>query len=273
MRHLLVILICLLAMPVQGAIYPPNTPMAYVREYPTGTLPAGVFVPVRVQLVNNSSDTIGGLYFSDQYPTWITVAPGTVTVNDEPVEFAYENGDVLMPGRRSFRWILDDPSGPGGRGVLAPGDRVVISYSIRAGGEGAFTTNGDGWFGLRNSSDDTPVHGWDGHSPLLTFGNSTDVAPVGPGNLLAAPYPNPFNPSTTLRFETTAEQSFLRLAIVDTAGRQLRVLAQGRFESGTHSVVWDGRDDAGSPLPSGVYLARLTSGNGLEGSRKLMLVK
>ena len=145
--------------------------------------------------------------------------------------------------------------------------------SIRAGGEGAFTTNGDGWFGLRNSSDDTPVHGWDGHSPLLTFGNSTDVAPVGPGNLLAAPYPNPFNPSTTLRFETTAEQSFLRLAIVDTAGRQLRVLAQGRFESGTHSVVWDGRDDAGSPLPSGVYLARLTSGNGLEGSRKLMLVK
>jgi hypothetical protein len=273
MRHLLVLLICLLAMPVRGAVYPPGTPLAYARDLPGGTNPVGVFVPIRVQFINNSSDTVEGLYFSDQYPTWITVDPGTITINGELAEFSHESGDVLMPGRRSFRWILDDPQLPNGRAVLAPGDHVIIDYSIRASQVGTFTTNGDGWFALRSGGEELPVNGWDGHSAPLAFDGSTDAAPAGPGNLLAAPYPNPFNPSTTLRFETTAEQRFLRLAIVDTAGRQLRLLVDGRFEPGMHSVIWDGRDAAGNPLPSGLYLARLTSGQGLEGSQKLMLVK
>jgi len=273
MRQLLVVLIFLLATPVYGAVYPMGTPIAYVRSFPTEAIPTNVFVPVRVQFINDTSATVGGLYFSDQYPSWVSVDPGTATLNGQPVEFSHESGDVLMPGRRSFRWIIEDPEGSGGRGVLAPGDLLVIDYWIRGAISGSFTTIGDGWFGLLNGSESTPINGWDGHSPLLTFGNSTDAVPTGPGNHLAAAYPNPFNPSTTLSFESAADQGRLRLVIVGTTGRELRVLASGIFAAGSHSVVWDGRDDAGNPLPSGLYLARLTSGHGLEGSQKLMLLK
>ncbi len=89
---------------------------------------------------------------------------------------------------------------------------------------------------------------------------------------LARAYPNPFNPSTTLRFTLDREQA-IRLVVTDTAGRSLRHLVDGRQGPGERSVTWDGRDDAGRPLPSGVYLAHLAGEAGLNESRKLVLLK
>jgi len=65
----------------------------------------------------------------------------------------------------------------------------------------------------------------------------------------------------------------LRLLVVDAGGRVLRELAAGTFPAGHHTVEWDGRDDAGRRLPSGLYLARLIGDQGLVGAQKLMLLK
>ncbi len=84
-------------------------------------------------------------------------------------------------------------------------------------------------------------------------------------------YPNPFNPSTTIRF-TVTETAPLLLNVVDLQGRILRSLANGVYTPQQVQMNWDGRDDQGQSLPAGVYLLRLSSGS-QQLSRKMMLLK
>ena len=73
---------------------------------------------------------------------------------------------------------------------------------------------------------------------------------------LAHAAPNPFNPSTTLRFAVPRDGA-VRLAAYDVTGRHVRTLVDRRVEVGEHSVVWDGFDVAGRAAASGVYVVRL----------------
>lgn len=68
--------------------------------------------------------------------------------------------------------------------------------------------------------------------------------------------PNPFNPRTTLRFELPSAGP-VRLDVYDVAGRLVRSLVDETRAAGSHEVDWDGRDEAGNEVGSGVYLARL----------------
>lgn len=83
--------------------------------------------------------------------------------------------------------------------------------------------------------------------------------------------PNPFNPSTTLRFEVPAAGP-VRAEICDLRGRVVRTLADRVMAAGPAQVGWDGRDDRGAALPSGIYLARVTAGD-VTGATKLVLAK
>jgi hypothetical protein len=88
---------------------------------------------------------------------------------------------------------------------------------------------------------------------------------------LHANYPNPFNASTTITYELPAK-THLDLQIFNVAGQAVRQLFQGEAGSGTHTLIWDGRDDAGESLPSGVYWYRLTAPSGSE-TKKLLLLR
>ena len=69
-------------------------------------------------------------------------------------------------------------------------------------------------------------------------------------------YPNPFNPTTTLRYKLE-QPGHVRLSIFDIAGREvMRVMDQYQV-GGIYSVAWNGKDEAGQPLASGVYFANL----------------
>jgi uncharacterized delta-60 repeat protein len=76
---------------------------------------------------------------------------------------------------------------------------------------------------------------------------------------LAHNYPNPFNPSTTIRFRVAAPGN-VRIEVLDASGRTVRILADERMEAGARSVSWDGADDGGRPVPSGIYVCRMTAG-------------
>ncbi|MEW6754937.1 MAG: FG-GAP-like repeat-containing protein [Candidatus Latescibacterota bacterium] len=95
--------------------------------------------------------------------------------------------------------------------------------------------------------------GWDGTPPAAATAH-----PSAP-RLLPA-YPNPFNPHTTLSVEVPGAAATVDLRIYDTLGRPVRSLLLGSLPSGTHAVVWDGRDDAGATVACGVYLCRLQAG-------------
>lgn len=84
-------------------------------------------------------------------------------------------------------------------------------------------------------------------------------------------FPNPFNPSTTIRFALTATTQ-VELALYNLAGQRVAKLVSGQREAGSYSVQWDGRDDQGHELASGVYLYRLQAGLQVE-IRNLLLLR
>jgi hypothetical protein len=83
--------------------------------------------------------------------------------------------------------------------------------------------------------------------------------------------PNPFNPYTRIDFELDQARP-VRLAVYDLAGRLVRRLVDRSLESGRHNTVWDGRDDRGLRVASGIYFYRLESGDLLQ-TRKMVLLK
>ena len=86
--------------------------------------------------------------------------------------------------------------------------------------------------------------------------------------------PNPFNPQTTIRYDlpTQGGATRVRLMIVDATGRRVRTLVDETQSGGTRSVVWNGRDDSGSTVSSGVYFYVLDAGKERL-TRKLVLLK
>lgn len=83
--------------------------------------------------------------------------------------------------------------------------------------------------------------------------------------------PNPFNPATTIRYAVDAGVQ-AELVIHDVAGRRVKTLVSGFVEAGTHEVRWDGRDEDGRRVASGVYLYRLVAGRVVE-TRRMVLLK
>jgi hypothetical protein len=84
--------------------------------------------------------------------------------------------------------------------------------------------------------------------------------------------PNPFNPETTIRYDLPAGATRVRLLIADANGRRVRTLIDETQSGGTRSVVWNGRDDGGNPVSSGVYFYVLDAGK-QRLTKKLVLLK
>ncbi len=132
--------------------------------------------------------------------------------------------------------------------VAAEGYYCIVVYRVGQGG-------GPLQYRLRGSNSVTAVE--NGGVPQVTQ--------------LAGAYPNPFNPQTTVAFDLS-RADHARVMIYDVQGRVVRRLVDESLPAGRHETVWQGRDDNGRSVSSGVYFARLeaTSGHGMT---KLVLVK
>lgn len=84
-------------------------------------------------------------------------------------------------------------------------------------------------------------------------------------------YPNPFNPSTEIRF-TVRERKHVTLRIYDVSGRLVRTLVDRVKDTGIHSVNWNGRNELGAAVASGVYFYRLDMGQ-FKRTRKMVLLR
>jgi hypothetical protein len=84
-------------------------------------------------------------------------------------------------------------------------------------------------------------------------------------------YPNPFNPSTVIAFDI-ATAGRVRIEVFDVLGRRVATIADRSFETGRHRIVWNGDDDAGRAVASGVYLCRLEAGMNRD-TKKIVLAR
>lgn len=100
----------------------------------------------------------------------------------------------------------------------------------------------------------------------IDAGTPTEEEPEAPAGFVLAPnYPNPFNPSTTIRFALPTA-SPVELAVYDALGREVYRLTEDRLAAGAHEVVFEAKH-----LPSGVYVYRLTAGTLTETRRMVLL--
>lgn len=88
---------------------------------------------------------------------------------------------------------------------------------------------------------------------------------------LTSVHPNPFNPQTTVEYMLAADDP-VRIVIYDARGSMVRSLVDQRMPAGGHRVMWNGIDQAGRPVSSGIYFVKMVAGSHVE-SRKLVLLK
>lgn len=96
-------------------------------------------------------------------------------------------------------------------------------------------------------------------SELTSLDENPAAANLPGGFDLCQNYPNPFNPSTTLSYEVGVS-SHVNLTVYNVLGQPVRTLVNETRPAGAHQVAWDGRDDSGNSLGSGVYFYTLRAG-------------
>jgi hypothetical protein len=109
---------------------------------------------------------------------------------------------------------------------------------------------------------------------LFAFSVTPAVASDAPADAefrLEQNFPNPFNPTTRIPFELT-QGGRVTLAVYDVAGRRVRSVLDRALPAGLHEAEWDGRDQNGRAVASGVYFYRMQSGAGSE-TRRMVLLK
>jgi hypothetical protein len=199
------------------------------------------------------------------------VNPGGYTA----LRFAFHPGDIGLPVGPSFSVSVN--SGPE---VNLLGDRVdvdrkewqlveipVEEFGLRRFIESIeFSGNLGGTFYL----DDIRLVAARSPRPGTAVVESQD-ATVPEFLSLSQNYPNPFNPATSIRFDLSLPE-VIDLLVYNLNGQKVATLANGHREAGAYTIRWDGRDDHGRELASGVYLYRLQVADRVA-TRKLMLLR
>ena len=205
-----------------------------------------------------------GLYFSEQLRstdngrTWIKINT-PVRNNDGPVHFAINNPGYI------FSWAN------GGNEILAISfDNGVTWRTIDNGieydaGISSFVFSPDGsiYIGTRNSGV---------YRNAVDFSSAVKASSAKPDYYnLFQNYPNPFNAQTVIKY-SLPNRTLVSLLIYDINGKFVRTLINEIENNGTHQVVWDGFDDNGKQIGSGVYLLQMQAGD-YSSFRKLTIIK
>ena len=201
---------------------------------------------------------------------WGAVQAVHVDVEYDPAGLALEGftaGDlfveplVLGPFDRAERHVVDVQLASL-TGSVSPGEAEVGVLRFRV-LDGARAS-------VRVVSFETAGADWRIES-AVSYANAVGVTGTPRVTRLVGNVPNPFNPATEVRYEL-ASRGAVSVSVYDVSGREVRRLVEGTEEAGPHSVVWDGRSDAGASVSSGVYFVRFHAGTHVE-SKRITLVR
>ena len=196
------------------------------------------------------------------------IAAGTIVTALDPDGVVCGEFTVVRPGELGMMAVYrDDPATDADEGA-APGDPLTIVFSPTV--EDAGDSNVDGgeivFEGLT----------WMAYGDVVEF---DEVARISPTAVTAAPmrtelhqnYPNPFNPVTTIAYDLRAPAQ-VELTVYSVRGERIRRLVGRQQGAGRYTVTWQGVNDAGQPVASGVYFYKLVAGDYVN-TRKMILLK
>lgn len=251
----------------------------------------GLYTPADMALWNyvadvNSSGSVGALdaawilYYVTHSNTWPTDASAKAVAVMGSVEFgkfASENGVISLPIN-----ILNTS------GVTSVSSEIELNGNVEF--DGVDSKLPEGWIVFKNYSNgklriamagaDALTSGnlavlkfklKDKESSINVLGNAklndnvnaelnaVKVKEIPTSFALSQNYPNPFNPTTTIKYQV-AENAKVSLTIYDMLGQKVKTLIDNEQEAGYYTVRWDGTNESGSKVTSGIYIYRLTAG-------------
>ncbi|MDO9577372.1 MAG: FlgD immunoglobulin-like domain containing protein, partial [Candidatus Cloacimonadales bacterium] len=110
---------------------------------------------------------------------------------------------------------------------------------------------------------------WSANAPISHVGTDDILVPL--VTSLDGNYPNPFNPTTMIKFGLHEDQK-VSINVYNIKGEKVRTLVNGELEAGYHSILWNGRDDSGKTTASGVYFYKMKAGKFVS-TKKMILMK
>ncbi len=189
----------------------------------------------RIKLEDADGDTIYSVTLTLQTPTWY-MNGFRITYFHQGV--AYTNGGGVDPGRRYYRYVYP----------LSVDDQGNVTWP------GQFTFALVEWKpGATLDYEDPP-----NLFQPVSIGDEPDVA-VRKFDLFQN-YPNPFNPSTTIRYQV-ARAAKVELQIYNVRGQLVKTLVNAKQNAGRYTLVWNGTNDAGVPVSSGIYFLTMKAGD------------
>jgi uncharacterized membrane protein len=174
---------------------------------------------------------------------------------------AYDPGNsagfifTLEDGMMDIMDVLTDA------GVEVPADRRIASLT-------GISADGKHICGIATQT----VFPWGNEGFIIHLDDVANVPEAALAFDLEPSFPNPFNPSTTIPV-VMGREGMAQLEIFDTAGRRVRTLHSGVLSAGRHEFVWNGRDEQGMRVSSGVYYSRMSDDSGASLNRSMVLVK
>lgn len=169
-----------------------------------------------------------------------------------------ENGVVSMALANGWAQLFDVSSPADPRSIGHTGGNYFVDKSHNVSSENGYIILSQGG-GISIYPGECVVSAAGGNGTL----------PEAVGHLVV--WPNPFNPEATIRYDV-ARRARVSLRIYDVSGRLVRTLVDGRRDAGRYDATWDGTDDRGHRVASGVYFCRLTAGTSAW-ARKLVMLK
>jgi hypothetical protein len=167
----------------------------------------------------------------------------------------------------------------------------LACYSIYRGMSAGFVPGPGNWIASpRDTTSFDDQWRWDNRfyykvSAVDIHGNESGYAILGPDNVtgtgtpgtpddfaLGENVPNPFNPTTTIHYDVPEGGGAVTLRIYDVSGRLVRTLLDGHQVAGPRTVIWNGADDNGQGVSSGVYFCRMDA-RGYSSTRKMVLLR
>lgn len=116
----------------------------------------------------------------------------------------------------------------------------------------------------------TSCSGYDWQGNLTPTGAAEETLATGPSTRLEPGFPNPFRERTTIAY-SLAVAGPVTMELFDVRGRRVQTLVSGSRPAGQHRVAWHGDDEAGRPVPGGVYFVRLVGGGRVEREKVVLL--
>jgi hypothetical protein len=211
------------------------------------------------------------LKFNISYSSIVVYLRNTETIKNINLELRIKNGSTAefvspMPRIAGFMkinyTILHD--------IVKVNLTTTSEHGLEAGeGEIFFIT---GKFNSQNDIEIVNAEVTNSNGDVVTPNFKLIATDIYPANFnLEQNYPNPFNPITTIKF-TIPKETRVQILVFDITGRLVKTLLDKTLPAGEHLITWDGTDENGSKVSSGVYIYRMYSDNFIS-TKKMILAK